>query len=254
MNIKAMLIPFVTAALLTSATLVGAQANIDPAQPPAIQQDGDRPGPRDRFQRGNAPFDGEMHDLLQTYTGLTGPELARAIRRDESTVADLITANGGDVDAFIAEAVTIAEARIDEAVTNGNLDADRAELIKANLPDRITERVNGEWEPRRRGGRGRFAGEIEAVALAEEYTGLEGPAIREAIRGGATLAELIEANGGDVDAFIAEGVALAETRIDEAVAEGRMDADRAEQLKGNLTEIITAGLNGERPRRPAAMN
>lgn len=252
MNIKAIIIPFVGAALLAGAALVGAQDDTNPAQPPVVEQDGDRPGLRDRFQRASAPFDGEMAALIQEYTGLAGPELLREIRNNDGTLADLITANGGDVDAFISEAVALVEARIDEAVANGNIDADIAEDIKVNATDRVTELVNSEWEPRRQGGEGRFAGEFEAIALAEEFTGLEPQAIREAVQGGATLAELIEANGSDVDAFVTEAVALVEAHLDEAVANGNMDADRAEQLKGELTERITARINGERPQRPAS--
>jgi hypothetical protein len=47
------------------------------------------------------------------------------------------------IDALVADAT----ARLDEAVADGRLDADRAEEIKADLVERITAKVNGEHRP-----------------------------------------------------------------------------------------------------------
>ena len=49
----------------------------------------------------------------------------------------------------------------------------------------------------------------------------------------------------DEEAMVAESTA----RIDAAVADGTLDADRAEEVKAELVEHITARVNGERPFR-----
>ncbi|MET0908412.1 MAG: hypothetical protein ABWZ99_03000, partial [Ilumatobacteraceae bacterium] len=43
------------------------------------------------------------------------------------------------IDAIVAEATT----QIDQAVTDGKIDADRAEQVKADLVDHVTDLVNG---------------------------------------------------------------------------------------------------------------
>ena len=80
--------------------------------------------------------------------------------------------------------------------------------------------------------------------LAQEYTGLTSEALRTALRGGATLGELIEANGQSVDAFVAASVAEAQTRLDEAVASGRITHEQADERAAELEANITARLNG----------
>jgi hypothetical protein len=118
-------------------------------------------------------------------------------------------------------------------------------MMKAQVTERLTERLQD--NPPRRGNRvlNRFDGEI--LALAETYTGLTADEIATELRGGTTLADLITANNGDVDAFIAEAVAIGEARIDE----------RATQRKENLPEIVASLVNGEQtcyPLRLTASN
>ena len=67
-------------------------------------------------------------------------------------------------------------------------------------------------------------------ALVMEATGLELEALRSAMAEGSSLASLIEANGGDVAAFIAQATELASARVNEGIA-----------------ARIEALVNGERP-------
>lgn len=113
---------------------------------------------------------------------------------------------------------------------------------------------NGEFGGRHGGreGRGgmrglRMGGEL--LSLVEEYTGLTQEELRTAHQNGQTLAEVIEANDGSVDDFVAAAVEQVNTQIDEAVTNGRITEERAELMKENLSEQITAWVNGEHPMR-----
>jgi hypothetical protein len=55
---------------------------------------------------------------------------------------------GVDVQTVIDAMVADATERIDQRVADGDLDADRAASLKEDLPDRITDVVNGEAGPR----------------------------------------------------------------------------------------------------------
>ena len=70
----------------------------------------------------------------------------------------------------------------------------------------------------------------ELHALVMEATGLEAQALHSAMAEGSSLASLIEANGGDVAAFIAQATELVSARVNEGTA-----------------ARIEALVNGERP-------
>ncbi|MBV6508414.1 MAG: hypothetical protein JJLCMIEE_01475 [Acidimicrobiales bacterium] len=73
--------------------------------------------------------------------GLTADEVKEALAGG-STLADLASRQGVEVQAVIDAIVADATARIEVAAANGVLDAERAEEIKAGLTDRVTAFVN----------------------------------------------------------------------------------------------------------------
>jgi len=80
-----------------------------------------------------------------------------------------------------------------------------------------------------------------------EVLGIEEEALREALMDGQSIAEIAAAEGVDVQTVIDALVADANARLDEAVAEGRIDAADADEKRAELEEMITARVNGERP-------
>lgn len=248
MKVKQTLISSVLAASLlvgTGATL--AQRNGNGPQTPGMEQGFQGPrGPRgDRQVRPGlrGAIRGEVFDFLslaEEYTGLSLAEL-EAARDNGQTLAEMIEANGQSVDDFVDAAVADLSERINTAVENGNMDADRAAAMLENIEERVTARVNGE-RPIRENVRLQLA---DLVDLIEEYTGLSAAEMREAQLSGQTLAEMIEANGQSVDAFIAAAVTDINARIDEAVAEGLIDAERGDELKATVEERVTDRVNGE---------
>lgn len=91
------------------------------------------------------------------FLGIDESVVAEALRNGE-TLADLAAANGSSADALIDHLVAEANAKIDEKVAAGELEADRAETLKANLEERITTFVNegGRFGGRPFGGHHRF--------------------------------------------------------------------------------------------------
>jgi hypothetical protein len=62
---------------------------------------------------------------------------------------------------------------------------------------------------------------------------------------GQTLAEVIAAQNGDATKITADIVAAVTERVNQAVANGRLTQERADQMLANLTETVTQALNGE---------
>jgi len=110
-------------------------------------------------KRGGRGFkSGVQHEIILEATGLTSQELRTALQ-DGSTIAELIEANGGDVDSVIADLVELATAHINTHVEEGRLPQERADTILDNLEENITNRLHGTFERpegfgSRRGGRG----------------------------------------------------------------------------------------------------
>ncbi|MFP5256255.1 MAG: hypothetical protein ACLGI8_10455 [Acidimicrobiia bacterium] len=147
----------------------------------------------------------------------------RAALADGQSIAEVAEANGVDrqdvVDALVEEAM----ARLDE--------------IEAALPDRMGDLVDREgWGDGPRVGLHLAA---EGLDVAADVIGIGEAELLAALRDGATLAEVAEANGVAPQAVIDALVAAATEAIDAAVEAGDLDADRAAALKEGLVERIT---------------
>jgi transposase-like protein len=164
--------------------------------------------------------------------GITEDEL-RAALEDGQSIAQVAEANGVDVQTVIDAMVAAATERLEAAITE--------------LPDRIAEVVEREGLPDRGPGgpgHGHFGAGLDVAA---EAIGIESEALRTALRDGSTIAEVAEANDVEVPTVIGALVAASETRIDEAVSNGRLTEDQAAEIKANLPDRIEAMVNGERP-------
>jgi len=100
-----------------------------------------------------------------------------------------------------------------------------------------------------RRGKGGFGRGFGDSTIVTDATGLTQEELRDAVRNGSTVAELIEANGGNVDTVIAALIAEATNNITEKVESGDITQDRADTKLETLEERITARVNGtfERP-------
>jgi len=91
---------------------------------------------------------------------------------------------------------------------------------------------------------------VKLLDIVAEETGLTAEELREQLRDGATMAEVIADNGGDVDAVMTTAVDAMTEMINAAVEAGDLPAEVAERMLKNLEQRITDALNGERPERP----
>ena len=175
------------------------------------------------FKQGRFGFGPDGSSILEA-TGLESEAALWEALQDGSTIAELIEANGGDVDSVIAELVAAATDDINARVA-AMLEAD----ITAQFRGGLGRFEGGKGRPMPRGGFGLRG--MEAIIL--EATGLESEAaLREALKDGSTIAELIEANDGDVDSVIAELTAAVTEDINAAAAA------KLETLEADITTRI----------------
>jgi len=77
-----------------------------------------------------------------------------------------------------------------------------------------------------------------------EFLEMDRQELGEALRGGASIADLA---GDRVDELVADLVARATEKIEQAVADGRLDRERADGILSRVEERITARLEGGHP-------
>jgi polyhydroxyalkanoate synthesis regulator phasin len=178
---------------------------------------------------------GESLATAAEVLGISEDEL-RTQLEDGQSIAQVAEAQGVDVQDVVDALVAQATERLDE--------------VEAALPERMTDLVNREglgdgpgFGPGGHHGFGLGAG----LETAAEALGMSEDDLRTALDDGSTLADVAEAQGVAVDDLVAALVTEAEAHIDEAVADEKIDADRAEQLKADLTERITQHVNEGRP-------
>jgi hypothetical protein len=188
------------------------------------------------FARGwRAEHRGERLATAAEALGITEAELLEALQ-DGQSIAQVAEAEGVDVQVVIDALVADATERLEE--------------LEASLPERMTDLVNREGLPEGRGpghhgpGRHLMGAGLDTAADA---IGITADELRAALQDGSTIAEVAAEHDVEAQAVIDALVAEATARIDEAVADGAMDADRADEIKADLVERITAHVNGEHP-------
>ncbi len=99
----------------------------------------------------------------------------------------------------------------------------------------------------RRGPRARL---VQAVLTAvKDVTGLDNAAIRTQLRDGKTLTEIVSENGGDPQAVTDAAKAQLTQEIDQALSDGKITTDQAENARNNLDSALDIAMNSTMPHR-----
>jgi hypothetical protein len=214
------------------------------------------PAPDDRKDDRSCPFGGGHGGLSEAAEalGISGDELHDALVEGKS-IATIAEERGVELQTVVDAMVNTGTERIDAALADGRIDEDRAAELKAELADRIDEFVQQtDWPGWRdhdrwsghgwRDGHGWWGGfdgpdglgGLDAVA---ESLGLDEGALWDALRDGQSIADVAAEQGVDLQAVQDALVSAATERVDAALADGRIDDDRAAELKAELPDLVT---------------
>lgn len=161
------------------------------------------------------------------------------------------TAQEGEFDERVGtrEAGGFIDEALADLVAAGVIEERHAAAVKDALLDRLRDR-RAEFEHRRDRLRERFRETArKALETAAEVIGIETEELIPALRDGRSIADVAAENGVDAREVVEALAARAYERIDAAVADGKLDADRAEELKDRVLERIEvlvdrSGLEG----------
>jgi len=175
----------------------------------------------------------ELMDIATEATGLEASAIRERIHSGTS-LAELIEANGGDVDAVAAEAVSVITERINQRLADDTISQERADMMLERVDEAVERGLN--FVPRE-GGRFpfmRLRGVHHMLAVASELTGLDESEVVAQLRSGSTLTDVLTENGTNMNDFIDQIIEDADDRLDEAVSSGRIDEARAAEILNNL--------------------
>ncbi len=165
------------------------------------------------------------------------PNLAGAQESTTTTTAGDESTNESTGDRLANRQDRIRTA-LDGLVANGTITSAQADAVAAELA--------GQWPERGR----RFHRLHFGLDVVSTTIGITEAELREALRGGQTIAEVAEANGVSAQTVIDAIVAAVTTRVDEALAAGNIDEARAAQVKENAVARATEIVNKQWPTRP----
>jgi hypothetical protein len=168
---------------------------------------------------------------IATYLGLSPAELRTQLRAGK-TLAQIAEMQGKSVPGLQDAIYAAAKRRFDQAVTNGRLTAAQEQMLLANLKSHLDDLVNGHGRPQWGAGPRPFG------AGAAKYLGLTEAQLRAQLRNGKTLAQVATDQGKSVEGLKAAILADAKSRLDQAVAVGRLTAAQAEAILARLTSHI----------------
>lgn len=166
-----------------------------------------------------------LHAAAASYLGLSPARLRAELRRGKS-LAQVAAARGKSVEGLESALLAAVKARVDAAVAAGRLDSARAQALLAGAPERIERLVSRRAEPRPH----RAVAQRGLLRAAATYLGIGPRQLAAELRTGRSLAQLATARGRSVDGLKAALLSALTTRVEAAVAAGKLDAARAQRL------------------------
>lgn len=181
------------------------------------------------------PFGGDVLATTATYIGITEAQLRTELRAGK-TLAEVAVANGKTRDGLIAALAQAATTAIGKLVDQKGLGQ--------HGPGRP-----GPGRPGGKPGRGAHF-ETHPFVAASAYLGIAEADLMTRLRAGETLAAIANATPGKSrDGLIAALVTATNAAIDKAVADGKLAADRAAELKSKTAEHIARLVDEAHKRR-----
>jgi hypothetical protein len=207
------------------------------------QSDGNGGGFGGRGNRGG-DLTRSVVELVLQETGLTREEI-RVQLQDGATLATIIEDSGASVDTITEQVTVLVSERAAQAVENGRLTQEQADVLITELETRLNGILTGEITLREGRGIGREgrAGMNLISETLQTLTGLTAREIRAQLRAGDTLSGILQANEIDQETFTQAALDAASAQLTARVEAGTITQEQADALLAEFTEKLTERLN-----------
>lgn len=176
-------------------------------------------------------------------SGVLSPKQERQAVIDDA--ADRLGVEPSELSDALREAL---ESRVDAAVAAGRLTDEQGDELKERIAAGEAPFLFGAPGGHGPGHFGHFGhpGHLDAAAT---YLGLGEAELRDLLVGGKSLADVARAEGKSVDGLVQALARAAKEDLEDAVADGRLTQDRADELAEGLDARMTDLVNGQLPER-----
>lgn len=254
---------FVLSLLLASCASEATQLNVE-AQAIEVQADGTDSEDRADKKTHTKDSDGKGHnrhgynrgqpfELVATAIGIDMDKLKAELGAGKS-IATIAQENGVAAQTVIDELVAGSQTRMDAAIAAGKLTAEDAAAWQAKLTERFTYFVNNTQEAFSKAKEGRSKGAHgnhsrsgkggDKFATIAELIGMDTKALFTELKAGKSIAQVATDKGVNPQTIVDSLMQDMTTRLDEAVAAGKITAEEAQQKRVGMQEDITAWING----------
>jgi hypothetical protein len=168
------------------------------------------------------------------------PGLSSAAESPDGPVAIVqqVDDPGTDESGEAREPGTRLREMLQSLVDDGTLTADQADKVANHLVENAPDRGDrGHRGGHGRGGHGRF-GRAAASEAVTELLGIDADTLREQLKGGESLADIANASGVDTNTLIDAIVSESQARVDSALEDGKIDADKAADISARIEERV----------------
>jgi ribosomal protein S20 len=207
-------------------------------------------GPIPDFGFGHRLFKGAGNqlDAAAEYLGLTQAQLREELS-DGDSLADIAREKNKSVDGLKTAMRNALKADLDEAVDDGVLTREQADNLNERLSGAIDDIVErGLGFPKGLGGGFRFAfGAGDLLDAAADYLGVTEAQLREELSDGDSLADVAREKNKPVDGLKTALRNAVKADLDDAVEDGDLTRERADDLQEKLSEHVDAMV--EKPLR-----
>lgn len=159
---------------------------------------------------------------------------------DPSTGADPAAGRGGGRGRGHGAPGQVLSETLDDLVAKGTITQEQADAVKNGVKDRVAGGHFGEGHGPQGAGRQAMS---ELFGTAAQALGLTTDELKTELRAGKSIADIARERGIDPQTVIDALAGSVDTKIDQAVADGKIPADRAADAKAKARERITEMVN-----------
>ena len=177
---------------------------------------------------------------------MTPRELLAELRKEEGrTITNVANEKGVDPNDIVDAAVQKASERLDKAVEKGKMTQEEADEKLATLRDRVTEAINKPLPTKWRGGQNDLRGARMVFKTAAEIIGLTPRELFDELREAddRTIADVANEHGVDPNDIVEAVAQKVSERLAEAVENGRISQEQADDLLKTIREKTTEFIN-----------
>jgi hypothetical protein len=189
-------------------------------------------------------FRAGLHQIFEA-SGLDRAAFVQGLR-DGKSINQILQENGLDPATIQSQALALLQQHLDSAVADGKLTQEQADNIAARSAQGLADMMDR--APVAAGGHAVKGFGGGGISTAAATIGIEVQELVDAVRAGQTIADVATANGVAPQSVIDALLAEINTRIDQAAADGKIPAERAQQMKERALERTTRFVNEGRPR------